>query len=123
MTQNHVSSPRNLGYQAMVTKQNTAENGIRQNIRPFLLAGDVGRKGAGLFRSVPLKLKDKDRGKEPHRSKEEYPWFCCEKPPGTDPAGGQEFVGARWNNVHLSLEKKRQAHEKSFNNDGETMQD
>ena len=40
-------------------------DGIRQNIRPFLLAGDVGKKGAGLFRAVPLALKDKDRGTEP----------------------------------------------------------
>jgi hypothetical protein len=27
-------------------------DGIRQNIRPFLLAGDVGKKGAGLFRFI-----------------------------------------------------------------------
>jgi hypothetical protein len=98
-------------------------DGIRQNIRPFLMAGDVGKKGAGLFRAVPLKLKDKDRGKEPHRSKEEYPWFWCEEPPGTDPKGGEEFVGARWNNVHLTLEKKRQAHENSINMDAQDIQD
>jgi len=78
-------------------------DGIRQNIRPFLLAGDVGKKGAGLFRSVPLALKDKDRGTEPHRPKADYPWFWCEKSPGTDPTGGKDFVGARWNEVHLSL--------------------
>jgi len=85
-------------------------DGIRQNIRPFLLAGDVGKKGAGLFRSVPLKLKDKDRGTEPHRPKDDYPWFWCEDPPGTDPKGGDEFIGARWNNVHLTLKKKGQTH-------------
>ncbi|HRF47709.1 MAG TPA: hypothetical protein PLC98_08800, partial [Anaerolineales bacterium] len=84
-------------------------DGIRQNIRPFLMAGDVGRKGAGLFRSVPLKLNDKDRGTEPIRPKDEYPWFWCEDEPGTDPVGGKEYVGTRWNNVHLTLERKRQA--------------
>jgi hypothetical protein len=83
-------------------------DGIRQNIRPFLLAGDVGKKGAGLFRSVPLALKDKDRGTEPHRPKADFPWFWCEKSPGTDPTGGKDFVGARWNEVHLTLAYKQQ---------------
>jgi hypothetical protein len=82
-------------------------DGIRQNIRPFLLAGDVGKRGSGLFRTVPLKLKDDDRGTEPLRPKEEYPWFWCEDEPGTDPAGGKKFVGKRWNNIHLTLDKKR----------------
>ena len=82
-------------------------DGIRQNIRPFLLAGDVGKRDAGLFRAIPLKLKDSDRGNEPNRLKEEYPWFWCDDEPGTDPAGGKEFVGTRWNNVHLTLEKKK----------------
>jgi len=84
-------------------------DGIRQNIRPFLLAGDVGKRGAGLFRSIPLKLKDKDRGTEPHRPKADYPWFWCEESPGTDPPGGKDFVGSRWNNVHLTLARKREA--------------
>ena len=82
-------------------------NGIRQNIRPFLLAGDVGKRGAGLFRIVPLVLKDKDRGTEPQRLKTEYPWFWCEEEPGTDPTGGKSFVGTRWNNVHLTLARKQ----------------
>jgi hypothetical protein len=84
-------------------------DGIQQNIRPFLLAGDVGKRGAGLFRSAPLKLKDKDRGIEPFRLKAEYPWFWCEEEPGTDPTGGKEFVGNRWNNVHLTLQAKKVA--------------
>jgi hypothetical protein len=83
-------------------------DGIRQNIRPFLLAGDVGKRGAGLFRSVPLKLKDKDRGTEPHRPKADYPWFWCEESPGTDPPGGKDFVGSRWNDVHLTLARKKE---------------
>lgn len=84
-------------------------DGVRQNIRPFLLAGDVGKKGAGLFRTVPLKLNDKDRGTEPTRPKSDYPWFWCAETPGTDPAGGKDFVGSRWNNVHLTLAHKQKA--------------
>ncbi len=84
-------------------------DGIHQNIRPFLLAGDVGKKGAGLFRTVPLALKDKDRGTEPQRLKADYPWFWCAKEPGTDPTGGKDFVGNRWNDVHLTLARKKEA--------------
>lgn len=84
-------------------------DGIRQNIRPFLMAGDVGKRGAGLFRSIPLKLKDKDRGTEPHRSKADYPWFWCEEAPGADPTGGKDFVGNRWNGIHLTLARKKEA--------------
>ena len=84
-------------------------DGIRQNIRPFLLAGDLGKKGAGLFRAVPLALKDKDRGTEPTRPKSDYPWFWCEEEPGTDPTGGKEFVGNRWNNGHFTLARKKEA--------------
>jgi len=84
-------------------------DGIRQNIRPFLLAGDVSKRGAGLFRTIPLKLKDKDRGTEPQRPKADYPWFWCEEEPGTDPTGGKVFVGNRWNDVHLTLAAKKDA--------------
>lgn len=84
-------------------------DGVRQNIRPILLAGDVGKKGAGLFRVCPLDLKDKDRGNEPERPKADYPWFWCAEEPGTDPQGGPEFVGTRWNQVHLTLATKRAA--------------
>jgi len=84
-------------------------DGLRQNIRPFLLAGDVAKKGAGLFRAVPLKLKESDRGTEPERPRADYPWFWCEEDPGTDPSGGRNFVGTRWNTTHLTLATKRAA--------------
>ncbi len=84
-------------------------DGVRQNIRPFLCAGDVGKRGAGLFRVIPLALKDSDRGTDPERPNEEYPWLWCEDEPGTDPVGGKKFVGTRWNNVHLTLERKRRS--------------
>ena len=85
-------------------------DGIRQNIRPFLLAGDAGKnKGTGLFRAVPLTLINKDRGTETEHYKAEYPWLWCEEEPGNNPTGGKDFVGNRWNNVHLTLEYKQAA--------------
>jgi len=85
-------------------------DGVRLNIRPFMLAEDVGKKGAGILRAKPNIKWDKDRGKEPERPKAEYPWFWIEEEPEEmDPTPGSEFTGNRWNNVHLSLEAKRKA--------------
>jgi hypothetical protein len=82
-------------------------DGVRLNIRPFLQAKDVGKRGAGILRSKPNIKWDKDRGKEPLREKKEYPWFWCEEEPGTDPIGGEEFKGHRWNDVHLTVDMKK----------------
>ena len=82
-------------------------DGVRLNIRPFLLAKDLGKKGAGILRSKPNIKWDKDRGTEPMRDKKEYPWFWCAEEPDTDPAGGKAFTGNRWNSVHLTLAKKK----------------
>ena len=82
-------------------------DGVRLNIRPFLTARDVAKKGAGLLRAKPNIKWDKDRGKEPERPKADYPWFWCEQEPTTDPAGGKDFHGNRWNNVHLTLARKQ----------------
>lgn len=86
-------------------------DGVRLNIRPFLLAGDVGTKGAGLFRTKPgIDPEGKpDRGTEPHCAKADYPWFWCAEDPGTDPAGGKEFAGRRWNTAHFTLARKQLA--------------
>lgn len=76
-------------------------DGVRTNIRPFVEAGVLRRR---------VKIKwEKDRGSEPERSREEFPWFWCEKEPGTDPKPGRSFSGNRWNNVHLTLDYKRAA--------------
>ena len=67
-------------------------DGVRQNIRPFIKAG--------VFKKEPKSiLKDKDRGKEPRRDKDEYPWFWS----------GKEFVGERVNDVHLKNSDKQAA--------------
>jgi hypothetical protein len=82
-------------------------DGGRLNIRPFLMAQDVGKRGAGVLRSKPNIKWEKDRGKEPKRDKADFPWFWCEAEPEQDPTGEREFAGHRWNDVHLSLAHKR----------------
>jgi hypothetical protein len=77
-------------------------DGVRMNIRPFLMSGIAGgKKGAGILRVKPNIKWDKDRGKEPKREKTEYPWFW----------NGSEFTGDRVNDVHLTNEEKRKARE------------
>jgi hypothetical protein len=82
-------------------------DGVRLNIRPFLTAKDLGKRGAGILRSKPNIKWDKDRGKEPQRAKADYPWFWCDSEPGADPVGDKTFAGNRWNNVHLTLAFKK----------------
>lgn len=83
-------------------------DGVRINIRPFVRALDMGKKDAGLLRAKPGSIHwNKDRGTEPERPKAEYPWFWSATDPGTDPAGGPAFTGHRWNDVHLTLARKR----------------
>ena len=91
-------------------------DGVRMNIRPFLLAEDVGKKGAGILRMKPNIKWDKDRGKEPDRPKKNFPWFWSCDPEAnpaheTDFTGEREFTGERWNEVHYTLAVKRAARE------------
>jgi hypothetical protein len=64
-------------------------DGVRMNIRPFVKV-DVLRK-------TPNIKWGKDRGKEPERARDEYPWFWK----------GKEFVGDRVNDVHLTNAQKQ----------------
>jgi hypothetical protein len=87
-------------------------DGVRLNIRPFIMAADVGKKGAGILRSRPNIKWEKDRGKEPERDKAEFPWFWAADEPDTDPTPGRAYSGNRWNDVHLTLVFKRAAGKK-----------
>jgi len=92
-------------------------DGVRLNISPFLTVRDVGKKGAGILKFKPNIKWDKDRGSEPQRPKAQFPWFwsCLpeDKPDHvTDFAGGTEFTGERWNNLHYSLATKKAARAK-----------
>ena len=73
-------------------------DGVRLNIRPFLLAGDVGRRGAGVLRDKPNIHWKKDRGKDVASA----PWFHL-----GPTYGGKE--GDRINDHHLTLAEKRAA--------------
>jgi hypothetical protein len=75
-------------------------DGVRLNIRSFM-ANDIpgGRKGAGILRWKPNIKWNKDRGKEPLRPKEQYPWFWQDG----------EFTGDRVNDIHLSINDKQKA--------------
>jgi hypothetical protein len=99
-------------------------DGVRLNIRPFMIAEDVGRKGAGILRFKPNCKWTKDRGKEPQelRPRQDFPWFWSYDPKaprekridfgaGTNasPDAGTEFDGARWNDLHYTRAAKQAA--------------
>ena len=74
-------------------------DGVRLNSRPFM-ATDIpgGKKGAGIFRAKPNIHWRKDRGKEPSRGEEQFPWF--------------KENDERVNDVHLPIKSKRTARER-----------
>lgn len=73
-------------------------DGVRLNIRPFLSARAVGKKGAGILRWLPNIKWAKDRGKDV----ESAPWYSL----GLQYDEGE---GARINDHHLSLAEKQAA--------------
>jgi hypothetical protein len=78
-------------------------DGVRVNIRPFMSASlSKGRAGAGVLRWKPNIKWEKDRGKEPNRPREEYPWFW----------NGGMFAGERHNDHHYSNAEKLAARDK-----------
>ncbi len=66
-------------------------DGVRMNIRPFT--------EANILRKKPNIKWKKDRGKEPQCPQDQYPWFY-------DDNG--EPTGDRVNDVHLTLDQKRE---------------
>ncbi len=74
------------------------DDGVRVNIRPFMLVGDVKYKGAGVLRYKPRIHWKKDRGTDPS----DAPWYHL----GPDYG---EKKGARINDHHLTLDDKRKA--------------
>ncbi|MHC9062359.1 Eco57I restriction-modification methylase domain-containing protein [Nitrospira sp. CMX1] len=71
-------------------------DGVRLNIRPFMSAKDVGKKGAGILRAKPNIKWSKDRGTDVDSA----PWF-------------KVFKGERINDHHLTLDEKRKAQQSS----------
>ena len=90
-------------------------DGVRLNLRPFLYAKDVKKKGAGILRWQPNVKWTKDRGTEPQRPKTDFPWFWTWDEKTRDFQGSAKFDGNRWNDLHYSTATKqaaRAAHEK-----------
>ena len=100
---------KTLAHQA-IGWQPDINDGVRMNIRPFM-AADIagGKKGAGVLRVKPNIKWDKDRGKDPHRAKEEFPWLWSWDEQTNDFAGGREFDGNRWNDCHYTNKAKQAA--------------
>lgn len=76
-------------------------DGVRLNMRPWLEARPYkpSRRDACILRETPIKLPlGKDRGKEPPRDPEDFPWFNG----STD----------RTNDVHLTIEEKQAARDR-----------
>lgn len=94
-------------------------DGVRMNIRPFMLAElSRGRRGAGVLRFPPKIKWTKDRGKEPKRPPEDFPWFWGwdeNKEDSTNFAGGDTFTGDRWNDMHYTNAFKQDAREAAKN--------
>ncbi|MET4841514.1 Eco57I restriction-modification methylase domain-containing protein [Bradyrhizobium japonicum] len=90
-------------------------DGVRLNIRPFLAAKPkiTGRKDACILRVTPRVKKHAgaDRGAEPHREKEDFPWFWAEDDDVAkeDFAGGTQFRGRRYNDFHYTRAFKQRA--------------
>lgn len=70
-------------------------DGVRINIRPFV--------EADILRKKPNVNWIKDRGKDPTRPQEQYPWFW----------EGDTFRGDRVNDIHLSIQEKQDARERA----------
>ena len=77
-------------------------DGVRMNIRPFM-AFDIpgGRKGAGVLRWKPNIRWNSDRGNEPIRPQDKFPWFWKDG----------KFTADRINDAHIANEEKRKARE------------
>ena len=86
-------------------------DGVRLNIRPWLTTSvyQPARRDACILRATPRMTFSKDRGKEPHRPKDPFPWFWSWDEHSEDFLGGDKFDGARWNDLHYSLRTKNDA--------------
>ena len=90
-------------------------DGVRINIRPFVTARPLNARGrtSCILRVTPKIKWEKDRGKEPSRAKQEFPWFWGVDGQAIDFPGGSEFDGNRWNDLHYSRAIKLAARERT----------
>ncbi len=90
-------------------------DGVRVNIRPFMTARPFLARAAStcILRATPKIKWDRDRGKEPHRAREDFPWFWGWDGKTQDFTGGATFDGDRWNDLHYTNAFKRAAREQN----------
>ena len=103
---------KSLGEQAIGWEPDI-NDGVRLNIRPFMTARpfDSRARNACILRTTPGIKWERDRGKEPQRPKEDFPWFWGWDEATQDFAGGDTFDGKRWNDLHYTNKAKRGARE------------
>lgn len=89
-------------------------DGVRMNIRPFMSAKPLAARGKGacILRTTPKIKWEKDRGKEPQRAKEDFPWFWTWDETAEDFSGTKIFDGNRWNDLHYTRAFKEAARER-----------
>jgi hypothetical protein len=98
-------------YQQAIGWEPEITDGIRSNIRPFIIAKALGyrNQSKSILRTLPQISWKKDEGKDSHREKHDYPWAWNWDQQTNDYQGGPKFDGNRWNDLHYSLEMKRKA--------------
>jgi hypothetical protein len=91
------------------------DDGVRLNVRPFVQAKPLGARGknACILRVTPKIRWDKDRGKEPARPQQDFPWFWGWDGRAANFAGGKDFDGNRWNDLHYTRSVKLAARERA----------
>jgi hypothetical protein len=89
-------------------------DGVRLNIRPFMTARPLSARGkkACILRAAPGIKWDKDRGNEPDRPKDQFPWFWTWDEESQDFMGGPKFDGKRHNDLHYTRKAKESARAK-----------
>ncbi|MBI3372700.1 MAG: SAM-dependent methyltransferase [Betaproteobacteria bacterium] len=89
-------------------------DGVRMNIRPFMAAKPLGARarGACILRTTPKIKWEKDRGKEPQRPREDFPWFWGWDERTENFEGTKTFDGNRWNDLHYTRAFKEAARAK-----------
>ena len=90
-------------------------DGVRMNIRPFVAAKPLGARGKGacILRATPKIKWEKDRGKEPKRPREDFPWFWGWDERTENFEGTKTFDGSRWTDLHYSRSFKEAARARS----------
>jgi hypothetical protein len=78
-----------------------------------MTAKPLGARGsyASILRVSPKIKWEKDRGKEPHRPRQDFPWFWGWDGKTANFDGGKEFDGNRWNDLHYTNKFKQSARE------------